>query len=74
MRIFALPNFFSSPQVKRIAIIKHGIHILPQKLLYDLRQRILKIRKFQQGLKTSLDYSIALSLTPKMKILSTAEK
>ena len=58
-------QIFLSPQVKRSAIIsnKNGIYKLPHELPNDLRLRIL------ENLKTSLDYSLVPSLTPKLKIL-----
>ena len=61
-------KIFVSLQVKRIVIIsnKHGIYELPHELPNDLRLRkfgnIKKISKLQ-------NYSLVLSLAPKLKIL-----
>ena len=63
-----LYQIFLSTQVKRSAIIsnKHGIYELPHELLNDLRVK--------ETLKISFNCSIALSLTPKVKILSIPAK
>ena len=56
-------QFFSSPQVKRNLIIsnKPGMYELPDELPNDLR-----LRKY---IKTSQNYSLVPSLSPKKKIL-----
>ena len=60
-----------SPQVKRIVIIsnKLGTYELPHELPNDLR-----LRKYQEDLKTSYNYSLVLSPAPKIKILSILAK
>ena len=71
-----LYQIFLSPKVKPSAIIsnKHGIYELPHELSKDLRLRILGNSEYQENLKTSFNYSLVPSLTPKMKILSILAK
>ena len=47
---------------------KNGIYVLPHELLNDLRLKT--IRKFQENLKTVLDYSLMHRLPLKVKFLS----
>ena len=56
-------KIFVSPQVKRIVIIsnKHGIYELPHELPNDLR-----LRKYQEDLKTLYNYSLVPSPAPKI--------
>ena len=67
-------QIFISPQVKQIMIIsnKHGIYEFPHELPNDLRSS--EIRKCQEGLKSSYNYSLVPSLLPKMEILSIVAK
>ena len=56
-------KIFVSPQVKRMVIIsnKHGIYELPHELPNNLR-----LRKYQEDLKTSHNYSLVPSPAPKI--------
>ena len=74
LEFLMLDEFFLSPQKKRIVIIsnKHSIYNLPQELPKNLRSQ--EIRKYQEDLKTSQNYSLMLSLSPKMKTLPTLAK
>ena len=67
-------KIFVSTQAKRIVIIsnKHGIYELPHELPNDLRLRTLGNQ--EEDLKTSQNYSLVLSLAPKIKILSILAK
>ena len=70
-------HIFLSPQVKQSVTIsnKYGIYELPHELPNDSRLRILeKIRKYQENLKISKNYSLVPRLPPKMKILSILSK
>ena len=69
-------KIFLLPQVKRKAIIsnKHGIYELPYELPNDLRLRSWEVKKYQENLKTLLNYSLVPSLTLKIKILSILAK
>ena len=62
---------FFSPQVKRIMIIsnKDGLYELP----HELRNN-LKLRKYQEDLRSSQNYSLVPSLPPKMRTLSILTK
>ena len=55
-----------SPKKKKniIAINEHSIYKLPHKLPNILRSQ--EIRKYQENLKTSQNYSLVISLPPKM--------
>ena len=55
-----LHQIFFPPQMKQSAIIsnKHGIYELPHELPNDLRLRVLKNRKHQETIKTSLNNSL----------------
>ena len=65
-------DVFLSPKEKRNAIIsnKHDIY----KLLHDLPNEFSKISKYQENVKTSLNYSLVPNLTPKIKFLSILPK
>ena len=69
LRLF---DVFLSPKEKRNAIIsnKHDIY----KLLHDLPNEFSKISKYQENVKTSLNYSLVPNLTPKIKFLSILPK
>ena len=69
LRLF---DVFLSPKEKRNAIIsnKHDIY----KLFHDLPNEFSKISKYQENVKTSLNYSLVPSLTPKIKFLSILPK
>ena len=68
MRLF---DVFLSLKVKRNAIIsnKHGIYELLPDLPNELNLGFWKISKYQKNVKTSLNYSLVPSLTPKIKVL-----
>ena len=64
-------QIFFSPQLKRSVIItnKHGIYELP----YELPKNV-RLRNYQENLKTSKNYSLVPSLPLKMKVLSILAK
>ena len=61
-------QIFLAPQVKgsMINTSKHGIYDLPHELRNSLWLRILELRKFQENLKTSYNYFLALSPFPEI--------
>ena len=67
LRLF---DVFLSLKVKRNAIIsnKHGIYELLPDLPNELNLGFWKISKYQKNVKTSLNYSLVPSLTPKIKV------
>ena len=67
-------QIFLSSQVKRCMIIsnKYGIHELPHKLPKDLGSQ--ENKKYQENFKTSYNYSLVVSLPPKMKNFSLLAK
>ena len=73
LRLF---DVFLSPKEKRNAIIsnKHDIYKLLHDLPNELNLGFSKISKYQENVKTSLNYSLVSSLTPKIKFLSILPK
>ena len=69
-------QIFLAPQVKGSMINsnKHGIYDFPYELRNSLWLRILELRKFQENLKTSYNYFLAISPFPEIKILSALVK
>ena len=69
-------QLFVSSQVKLSVIIsnKQGIYHLPYQLPSDLTLRILGKLEIPENLKTSYNYSLVLSVSSKIKVLSILTK